>query len=141
MPLHEKNSTVGKHPLQLYFISTSNVDKGNHILLEELVALGHEGAEHDAFLIHIGEQHEGWLVAINPKFKNTSKLLDSKLNPTLQHESLNSGAILVYLEGTSERVSSHWRPPLEQNATSGSLADGKCSLPREVDSVIFMHAP
>src|SRR6188474_1919263 len=53
-PTHEKELPVGRHPLQLYSLATPNGQKVT-ILLEELLALGHEGAEYDAWLIRIGE--------------------------------------------------------------------------------------
>ncbi len=51
-PTHDKELPVGKHPLQLYSLGTPNGVKVT-VLLEELLALGHEGAEYDAFLINI----------------------------------------------------------------------------------------
>ena len=67
---HEKELPVGKHPLQLYSLGTPNGIKVT-ILLEELLALGHEGAEYDAFIINIGEgqQFSSGFVQVNPNSK------------------------------------------------------------------------
>ena len=64
---HEKELPVGKHPLQLYSLGTPNGVKVT-VLLEELLALGHEGAEYDAFLINIGDgdQFSSGFVEVNP---------------------------------------------------------------------------
>jgi GST-like protein len=66
-PTHEKELAVGKHPLQLYSLATPNGQKVT-IMLEELLALGHKGAEYDAWLIKIGdgEQFGSGFVAVNP---------------------------------------------------------------------------
>ncbi len=67
---HEKELPVGKHPLQLYSLGTPNGDKVT-IMLEELLAAGHAGAEYDAWLIRIGEgdQFSSGFVAVNPNRK------------------------------------------------------------------------
>ena len=67
---HDKDLPKGKHPLQLYSLGTPNGIKIT-ILLEELLALGHEGAEYDAFLINIGEgqQFSSGFVDITPNSK------------------------------------------------------------------------
>src|SRR2546421_193752 len=67
---HEKELPVGRHPLQLYSLGTPNGVKVT-IMLEELLALGHKGAEYDAWLIRIGEgdQFSSGFVAINPNSK------------------------------------------------------------------------
>ena len=92
---HEKDLPVGKHPLQLYSLGTPNGIKVT-ILLEELLALGHEGAEYDAFIINIGEgaQFSSGFVDINPNSKIPA-LLDTSTNPPTRV--FESGAILVYL--------------------------------------------
>ena len=51
---HDKDLPVGAHPLQLYSLATPNGVKVT-IMLEELLAAGHAGAEYDAWLIDIGE--------------------------------------------------------------------------------------
>ena len=86
---------VGKHPLQLYSLATPNGVKVT-ILLEELLALGHEGAEYDAHLIEIGkgEQFGSGFVAINPNSKIPA-LLDHSTNPRTRV--FESAAILIYL--------------------------------------------
>src|SRR3546814_15636597 len=67
---HEKELPVGKHPLQLYSLATPNGQKVT-IMLEALLALGHGGAEYDAWLIKIaaGDQFGSGLVEINPNSK------------------------------------------------------------------------
>src|SRR6478609_4379133 len=67
---HEAELPVGKHPLQLYSLATPNGVKVT-IMLEELLALGHSGAEYDAWLIRIGEgdQFSSGFVGINPNSK------------------------------------------------------------------------
>ncbi len=92
---HEKDLPRGKHPLQLYSLGTPNGMKVT-VLLEELLALGHEGAEYDAFLINIGEgdQFGSGFVAVNPNSKIPA-LLDVSTNPVTRV--FESGAIMVYL--------------------------------------------
>src|SRR5688572_5113414 len=67
---HEKDLPVGRHPLQLYSLGTPNGVKVT-IMLEELLALGHKGAEYDAWLIRIGDgaQFGSGFVAVNPNSK------------------------------------------------------------------------
>src|SRR6476646_8969156 len=69
-PTHDKELPVGRHPLQLYSLGTPNGQKVT-IMLEELLALGHRGAEYDAWLIRIGEgeQFGSGFVAVNPNSK------------------------------------------------------------------------
>ena len=92
---HEKTLPVGRHPLQLYSLGTPNGVKVT-ILLEELLALGHTGAEYDAWLIRIadGEQFGSGFVAVNPNSKIPALLDRSGSKPIRVFE---SGAILVYL--------------------------------------------
>jgi GST-like protein len=92
---HEKELPVGRHPLQLYSLATPNGQKVT-ILLEELLALGHGGAEYDAWLIKIGEgdQFGSGFVAINPNSKIPALLDRSGPKPIRVFE---SGAILLYL--------------------------------------------
>jgi GST-like protein len=94
-PTHEKDLPVGRHPLQLYSLATPNGVKVT-IMLEELLALGHRGAEYDAWLINIGEgdQFGSGFVAINPNSKIPALLDRSGDKPIRVFE---SGAILVYL--------------------------------------------
>jgi GST-like protein len=86
---------VGEHPLQLHSLATPNGVKVT-VLLEELLELGHTGAEYDAYLINIGEgnQFGSGFVAINPNSKIPALLDRSTPTPTRVFE---SGAILVYL--------------------------------------------
>jgi GST-like protein len=92
---HEKELPVGKHPLQLYSLATPNGVKVT-IMLEELLALGHAGAEYDAWLINIGQgdQFGSGFVAVNPNSKIPAMLDRSTDPPTRVFE---SGAILLYL--------------------------------------------
>ena len=92
---HDKELPVGKHPLQLYSLATPNGVKVT-VMLEELLELGHAGAEYDAYLINIGqgEQFGSDFVAINPNSKIPALLDRSTPVPTRVFE---SGAILVYL--------------------------------------------
>ena len=94
-PAHEKELPVGKHPLQLYSLGTPNGVKVT-VLLEELLALGHEGAEYDAWLIRIndGDQFGSGFVEINPNSKIPALMDHSPEPPTRVFE---SGSILLYL--------------------------------------------
>jgi GST-like protein len=94
-PTHEKTLPVGEHPLQLYSLATPNGVKVT-VLLEELLALGHEGAEYDAWLIRIGEgdQFSSGFVEINPNSKIPAMLDRSGETPIRIFE---SGAILLHL--------------------------------------------
>jgi GST-like protein len=92
---HDKALTVGKHPMQLYSLGTPNGQKVT-IMLEELLALGHKGAEYDAWLIRIGEgeQFGSGFVAANPNSKIPALVDRSGPKPIRLFE---SGAILVWL--------------------------------------------
>ena len=91
----DKELPVGKHPLQLYSLATPNGVKVT-IMLEELLARGHEAAEYDAWLIHIleGEQFGSGFVAANPNSKIPA-LVDHSMDPP--QRVFESGAILLYL--------------------------------------------
>jgi GST-like protein len=93
---HAKDLPVGRHPLQLYSLGTPNGVKVT-VMLEELLALGHSGAEYDAWLINIqeGAQFGSGFVAVNPNSKIPA-LLDRSdaAHPVRVFE---SGAILLYL--------------------------------------------
>ncbi len=91
----EKVLPVGKHPLQLYSLGTPNGIKVT-VMLEELLAAGHSGAEYDAWLINIGDgsQFGSGFVAINPNSKIPA-LSDHSTNPPTRL--FESGSILVYL--------------------------------------------
>ena len=92
---HEKELPIGRHPLQLYSLGTPNGVKVT-VMLEELLALGHTGAEYDAWLIRIndGDQFGSGFVAINPNSKIPALLDRSGPKPIRVFE---TGAILVYL--------------------------------------------
>ncbi|HXC56643.1 MAG TPA: glutathione-dependent disulfide-bond oxidoreductase [Rhizomicrobium sp.] len=91
----EQAMKVGKHPLQLYSLATPNGVKVT-IMLEELLALGHSGAEYDAWLINIGagDQFASGFVAANPNSKIPALMDYSTTPPTRVFE---SGSILIYL--------------------------------------------
>ena len=92
---HEKELPVGRHPLQLYSLATPNGVKVT-VMLEELLAAGHTGAEYDAWLIRINEGHQfgSGFVAANPNSKIPALVDHSEPNPVRVFE---SGAILQYL--------------------------------------------
>jgi len=92
---YEHTLPVGKHPLQLYSLATPNGQKVT-IMLEELLALGHQDAEYDAWLIKIGEgqQFGSGFVEANPNSKIPA-LVDHSQNPPLRV--FESGSILLYL--------------------------------------------
>ncbi|HYW93310.1 MAG TPA: glutathione-dependent disulfide-bond oxidoreductase [Gammaproteobacteria bacterium] len=94
-PTHDKELPVGKHPFQLYSLATPNGVKAA-IMFEELLALGHSGAEYDAWLIRIrnGDQFSSGFVAINPNSKIPAMVDRSTEPPTRVFE---SGSILLYL--------------------------------------------
>ncbi|MGG5887751.1 glutathione-dependent disulfide-bond oxidoreductase [Falsiroseomonas sp. HC035] len=94
-PTHDKELPVGRHPLQLYSQGTPNGVKVT-VMLEELLAAGHAGAEYDAWLIRIGEgdQFGSGFVAVNPNSKIPALLDRSGPQPIRVFE---SGAILVHL--------------------------------------------
>src|ERR1019366_2540337 len=78
---HEKDLPVGRHPLQLYSLATPNGVKVT-VMLEELLALGHAGAEYDAWLINIreGDQFGSGFVGVNPNSKIPA--LNDRSGPT-----------------------------------------------------------
>ena len=92
---YERELPVGKHPLQLYSLATPNGVKVT-VMLEELLALGHAGAEYDAWLIRIndGDQFGSGFVAVNPNSKIPALMDRSGPQPVRVFE---SGAILQYL--------------------------------------------
>ena len=92
---HDKELPVGEHPLQLYSLATPNGVKVT-VLLEERLALGHEGAEYDAYVIEIADQEQfgSGFVALNPNSKIPALQDRSTTPPTRVFE---SGAILLYL--------------------------------------------
>ena len=92
---HDKDLPVGKHPLQLYSLATPNGVKVT-VMLEELLAAGHAGAEYDAWLIKImeGDQFGSGFVAANPNSKIPALVDHSGASPVRVFE---SGSILLYL--------------------------------------------
>jgi GST-like protein len=94
-PTHEKDLPVGRHPLQLYSLATPNGVKVT-VMLEELLARGHAGAEYDAWLINIreGDQFGSGFVGVNPNSKIPALMDRSGPTPIRVFE---SGAILIHL--------------------------------------------
>ncbi|MDP1600058.1 glutathione-dependent disulfide-bond oxidoreductase [Phenylobacterium sp.] len=94
-PTHDKELPVGRHPFQLYSLATPNGIKVT-VMLEELLALGHSGAEYDAWLINIGngDQFGSGFVSVNPNSKIPALMDRSGSTPIRIFE---SGAILVHL--------------------------------------------
>jgi len=94
-PTHDKDLPVGAHPLQLYSLATPNGVKVT-VLLEELLAAGHKGAEYDAWLIKIGDgdQFGSGFVEVNPNSKIPALMDRSGSDPVRVFE---SGSILLYL--------------------------------------------
>ena len=94
-PTHDKELPVGRHPMQLYSLGTPNGQKVT-IMLEELLALGHKGAEYDAWLIKIGDgdQFGSGFVAVNPNSKIPALMDRSGPTPIRVFE---SGAMLLHL--------------------------------------------
>jgi len=94
-PTHDKELPVGRHPLQLYSLATPNGIKIT-VMLEELLALGHAGAEYDAWMSNIGtgDQFGSGFVAINPNSKIPAMLDRSGPTPIRLFE---SGSILLHL--------------------------------------------
>jgi GST-like protein len=93
-PTHDKELPVGRHPLQLYSLATPNGVKVT-VMLEELLAAGHRGAEYDAWLIKIdGNQFGSGFVAVNPNSKIPALMDRSGSKPIRVFE---SGSILMHL--------------------------------------------
>ena len=94
-PTHDQELPVGRHPMQLYSLATPNGVKVT-VMLEELLALGHAGAEYDAWLIRIsqGDQFGSGFVGINPNSKIPALMDRSGPTPIRVFE---SGAILMHL--------------------------------------------
>jgi GST-like protein len=95
-PTHDKDLQVGKHPLQLYSLATPNGVKVT-VMLEELLAKGHSGAEYDAWLINIGsgDQFGSGFVSANPNSKIPAMVDHS--DPAKPIRIFESGAILIHL--------------------------------------------
>src|SRR5207245_7559745 len=115
-PTHEKELPVGRHPLQLYSQGTPNGVKVT-VMLEELLALGHEGAEYDAWLIRIGngDQFGSGFVAVNPKSKIPALVDRSGPKPIRVFE---TRAILVYLAEQYGELLTTWVGACAQGASS-----------------------
>ncbi|MDU8927769.1 glutathione-dependent disulfide-bond oxidoreductase [Alisedimentitalea sp. MJ-SS2] len=107
---HDKDLPVGKHPHQLYSLATPNGVKVT-VLFEELLALGIEEAEYDAWLINImeGDQFSSGFVDVNPNSKIPALMDHSTPEPTRVFE---SGAILLYLAEKFDRFLGPNRPEM-----------------------------
>ncbi|HET8869333.1 MAG TPA: glutathione-dependent disulfide-bond oxidoreductase [Aquabacterium sp.] len=94
-PTHDKELPIGQHPFQLYSLGTPNGVKVT-VMLEELLELGHKGAEYDAWIIPINEgaQFSSGFVSVNPNSKIPALLDRSGVQPIRIFE---SGAILLHL--------------------------------------------
>ncbi|WP_299773577.1 glutathione-dependent disulfide-bond oxidoreductase [uncultured Pseudoteredinibacter sp.] len=94
-PTHDKDLPVGEHPFQLYSLATPNGVKVT-VMLEELLALGHQGAEYDAWITNImeGDQFGSGFVSVNPNSKIPALHDRSSEEPIRVFE---SGAILMHL--------------------------------------------
>ncbi|ACT60520.1 glutathione-dependent disulfide-bond oxidoreductase [Hirschia baltica] len=92
---HEKDLPVGQHPFQLYSLATPNGVKVT-VMFEELLALGHKGAEYDGWIIDIseGDQFSSGFVEVNPNSKIPALIDRSGVEPVRVFE---SGSILVHL--------------------------------------------
>jgi GST-like protein len=114
---HERELPVGRHPLQLYSLATPNGVKVT-VMLEELLARGHAGAEYDAWLVRIndGEQFGSGFVAINPNSKIPALVDRSSAEPVRVFE---SGAILLYL---AEKFGGAFVPPVGDRARAECLS-------------------
>ncbi|MDR7031951.1 glutathione-dependent disulfide-bond oxidoreductase [Mesorhizobium sp. BE184] len=114
-PTHDKELPIGKHPFQLYSLGTPNGQKVT-IMLEELLAAGHKGAEYDAWLIRIneGDQFGSGFVEINPNSKIPALMDRSGPTPIRVFE---SGAILMHL---AEKFAAFL--PTEQPARAETLS-------------------
>jgi GST-like protein len=97
-PTQDKELPVGRHPLQLYSLATPNGVKVT-VMLEELLAAGHAGAEYDAWLIKInqGDQFGSGFVAVNPNSKIPALMDHSDRSGPKPVRVFESGAILLYL--------------------------------------------
>ncbi|MDP1738837.1 MAG: glutathione-dependent disulfide-bond oxidoreductase [Caulobacter sp.] len=95
-PTHDKDLPIGKHPLQLHSLGTPNGVKVT-VMLEELLALGHTGAEYDAWLINIsaGDQFSSGFVSANPNSKIPAMM--DRSDPANPIRIFESGAILIHL--------------------------------------------
>ncbi len=107
-PTHDKELPVGKHPLQLYSLATPNGVKTT-VMLEELLAAGHAGAEYDAWLIRIdGDQFGSGFVDVNPNSKIPALMDRSGPEPVRVFE---SGAILLHLAEKFDAFLTHEARP------------------------------
>ena len=126
-PTHDKELPVGRHPLQLYSLATPNGVKVT-VMLEELLALGHKGAEYDAWLIKIdGNQFGSGFVAVNPNSKIPALMDRSGPTPIRVFE---SGAILMHLAEKFGAFLPNGRPGARRMPVVAVLADGQRALSR-----------
>ena len=138
-PTHDAELPVGKHPLQLYSRGTPNGVKVT-VMLEELLALGHSGAEYDAWLIDIGkgEQFGSGFVAANPN-SNRPALLD-RSGPKSRRV-FESGSILLYLAEKFRRVPPVGSRQAHRGAELVVLADGEHAVHWRRIGHFYHYAP
>ena len=127
-PTHDKELPVGRHPLQLYSLGTPNGVKVT-IMLEELLALGHTGAEYDAWLIRIGEgdQFGSGFVAVNPNSKIPALIDRSGPKPDPRVRVRRDPALP---RREVRRVPADGRRRARRMPVLAVLADGQRALPR-----------
>ncbi len=127
-PTHDKELPVGRHPMQLYSQATPNGVKVT-VMLEELLALGHSGAEYDAWLIRIGDgdQFGSGFVAVNPNSKIPALMDRSGPTPIRVFE---SGSILMHLAEKFGAFLPSGRPGAGRVPVVAVLANGQRTLPR-----------
>ena len=133
-PTHEQDLPAGEHDLQLHSLATPEWGKGHGIVLwgpEELLELGIEAAEYDAYTINIGEgqQFSSGFVEINPNSKIPALLDRGTTPPTRVFE---SGAILVYhwLKSLVISCQPSPAPAVQRVYVLVILADGQRAIPR-----------
>jgi GST-like protein len=133
---HDRELPIGRHPLQLYSLGTPNGQKVT-ILLEELLALGHSGAEYDAWLIRIneGDQFGSGFVDVNPNSKIPALLDRSGPKPVRVFE---SGAILTYL---AEKFDAFLPREAAARAETLSWLFGKWARPHILAAVSAISTP
>ena len=138
-PTHDRELPVGRHPLQLYSLGTPNGVKVT-VMLEELLARGHSGAEYDAWLIKIGdgEQFGSGFVGANPNSKIPALVDRSGPTPIRVFE---SGAILLYLAEKFGAVPANGSRRTRRMPVVVVLANGKRPLSwRRVWSLLCLRS-
>ncbi len=134
---HEAELTIGRHPLQLYSLATPNGVKVT-VMLEELLALGHAGAEYDAWPIQRRREVRGsGFVAVNPNSKIPA-LLTVRPQPVCAFE---SGAILVYLLQVRRPAAHQSGRRAPKVSVLVVLADGESAVSGRRLRPLYAYAP